>query len=46
MRTFLLTLACILLASIARAEPFEIKDGDRVLFLGDTLLEREEFPAR
>src|ERR1700704_2442432 len=23
------------------AEPFEIKDGDRVLFLGDTLLERE-----
>ena len=41
MRTFLLTLACILAASTARAEPFEIKDGDRVLFLGDTLLERE-----
>jgi putative heme-binding domain-containing protein len=27
--------------SLRAAEPFEIKDGDRVLFLGDTLLERE-----
>ncbi|MEO6784677.1 MAG: hypothetical protein ABI318_00985, partial [Chthoniobacteraceae bacterium] len=44
MRTFLLALACIIAttASPAKgAEPFEIKDGDRVLFLGDTLLERE-----
>jgi putative heme-binding domain-containing protein len=29
------------LASVRAAEPFEIKDGDHVLFLGDTLLERE-----
>jgi putative heme-binding domain-containing protein len=44
MRTFLLTLTCLVLAAVApakSAEPFEIKDGDRVLFLGDTLLERE-----
>src|ERR1700719_275752 len=39
----LLTLCILLLLPIAAraAEPFEIKDGDRVLFLGDTLLERE-----
>jgi len=44
MRTFLLTLTCLVLAAVGpakSAEPFEIKDGDRVLFLGDTLLERE-----
>jgi hypothetical protein len=43
MRTFLPTIVLVVihLAAIARAEPFEIKDGDRVLFLGDTLLERE-----
>ena len=38
----LFLLAC--LAPSVRADdpqPFEIKDGDRVLFLGDTLLERE-----
>ena len=29
------------LTPLRAAEPFEIKDGDRVLFLGDTLLERE-----
>src|SRR5271154_5914813 len=29
------------LTSLHAAEPFEIKDGERVLFLGDTLLERE-----
>ena len=28
-------------ATSSAAEPFEIKDGDRVLLLGDTLLERE-----
>ena len=41
MRTFLLTVACLAFSVFARAESFEIKDGDRVLFLGDTLLERE-----
>ena len=41
MRRLLLSLALVFLAATARAEPFEIKDGDRVLFLGDTLLERE-----
>ena len=44
MRKFLLSLltfALAVLAPVQSAEPFEIKDGDRVLFLGDTLLERE-----
>jgi hypothetical protein len=41
MRTFLLTVACLAFSVFARAESFEIKDGDRVLFLGDTFLERE-----
>ncbi len=43
MRTFLLSLALALAAILSThaAEPFEIRDGDRVLFLGDTLLERE-----
>jgi putative heme-binding domain-containing protein len=44
MRKFLLSLLALALATVApakSAEPFEIKDGDRVLFLGDTLLERE-----
>lgn len=42
MRSFVsLLLLAILSFSAPAAEPFEIKDGDRVLFLGDTLLERE-----
>ena len=41
MRTFLLTVACLAFSVFARAESFEIKDGDRVIFLGDTLIERE-----
>lgn len=42
MRPLLCLLVCILsLASLRAAEPFEIKEDDRVLFLGDTLLERE-----
>jgi hypothetical protein len=40
-----LLLCCLIVFStglVARAaDTFEIKDGDRVLFLGDTLLERE-----
>ncbi len=42
LRPLLCLLVCILsLASLRAAEPFEIKEGDRVLLLGDTLLERE-----
>ncbi len=29
-------------APISAAEPFELKDGDRVVFLGNTLIEREQ----
>jgi UDP-glucuronate 4-epimerase len=41
MRRFLLPFAIFAPSTIARGESFEIQDGDRVLFLGDTLLERE-----
>lgn len=41
MRRFLLPFAIFVLSTIARGESFEIQDADRVLFLGDTLLERE-----
>src|SRR6185369_1392444 len=42
MRPVLLILSACLFVSFSRAaEPFEIKEGDRVLFLGDVLLERE-----
>ena len=42
MRSFLAFSLVLLVTLTARAaDPFEIKDGDRVLFLGDTLLERE-----
>jgi len=37
----LLTVCLALTLTVRAAEPFEIKDGDRVLFLGDTLIERE-----
>ena len=43
-RLFALLSLLICLAPFLRADdpqPFEIKEGDRVLFLGDTLLERE-----
>lgn len=43
------TLALVLLAlvlgmslSVAAPAPFELRDGDRVVFLGDTLMEREK----
>ena len=44
MRRFSLLLAAILLltATAHAAAPFELKDGDRVVFLGDTLIEREQ----
>ncbi len=38
---FLLPFAFCLLPSAHAAEPFELKDGDRVLFIGDTFFERE-----
>jgi putative heme-binding domain-containing protein len=38
---FLATL-CPLLAWGAPAQPFELREGDRVVFLGDTLMEREK----
>ncbi len=42
MRTSLALLAALLLANGARAaEPFDIREGERVLLIGDTLLERE-----
>src|SRR4051794_16237702 len=34
-------LALLLLVTAAVAAPFEIKEGDRILLLGDALLERE-----
>jgi glucose/arabinose dehydrogenase len=37
----LLVLALFCPRSIHAAEPFELKDGDRVLFIGDTFFERE-----
>ena len=42
-RWILSLLALICAASATRAAaPFELKDGDRVVFLGDTLMEREQ----
>ena len=42
-RLSLLLAAVLLLTATARAAaPFELKDGDRVIFLGDTLIEREQ----
>ncbi|MEQ1862489.1 MAG: HEAT repeat domain-containing protein [Chthoniobacteraceae bacterium] len=40
-RAFLILSLFVFFAASRAAEPFEIKDGDRVLLLGDTLLERE-----
>jgi putative heme-binding domain-containing protein len=37
-----LALACAAVTSTRAAAPFELKDGDRVVFLGDTLIEREQ----
>ena len=38
----LLVCLCVLSASQAVAEPFELKDGDKVVWLGSTLIEREQ----
>jgi putative heme-binding domain-containing protein len=38
----LATLFPLLAFSAAPAKPFELRDGDRVVFLGDTLMEREK----
>ena len=42
MKSFLLLLFFLLTASASAAEPFELKDGDRVVFVGSTLIEREQ----
>ena len=40
---FLLAMLCPALAfAAAPTKPFELRDGDRVVFLGDTLMEREK----
>src|SRR4051812_46440909 len=40
---FLLAMLCPALTfAAAPAKPFELRDGDRVVFLGDTLMEREK----
>jgi hypothetical protein len=38
----LLVTLCPLLAFAAAPKQFELRDGDRVVFLGDTLVEREK----
>ena len=41
--SFALIVACVaLMLPVRAAAPFELKDGDRVIFLGDTLIEREQ----
>ncbi|MEN9574481.1 MAG: hypothetical protein RL514_2336 [Verrucomicrobiota bacterium] len=42
----LLALACAAATSVRAAAPFELIDGDRVIFLGDTLIEREQHYGR
>src|SRR5262245_53882646 len=43
MKQLLCILAAIALAPAVRAaEPFPLRDGDRVVFLGNTLIEREQ----
>jgi hypothetical protein len=40
---FLLAMLCPALAfAAAPTKPFELREGDRVVFLGDTLMEREK----
>jgi lysophospholipase L1-like esterase len=41
-RTLLLTLACLFPAPLDAVEKFKLADGDRVVFLGNTLIEREQ----
>ncbi len=41
--SFALLVVCVaMLLPVRAAAPFELKDGDRVVFLGDTLIEREQ----
>ncbi len=42
MRTLLAVLALGVATPLLAADPFEFKDGDRVVFLGSTLIEREQ----
>ena len=38
-----ISIVLTLTATANGAEPFDLKDGDRVVFLGDTLIEREQY---
>ena len=42
LRLCLFTAAAVLAGPAAAADPFEFKDGDRVVLLGSTLVEREQ----
>lgn len=42
LRLCLFTAATVLAGPVAAADPFEFKDGDRVVLLGSTLIEREQ----
>ncbi len=42
MKYLLFLLSLVLPGSARAAEPFELKDGDRVVFVGSTLIEREQ----
>lgn len=37
-----LLIRCLLVTAVEKAAPFELREGDRVVFLGDTLMEREQ----
>ena len=43
MKLRFLLLAFVACCANLRATPFELRDGDRVVFLGDTLMEREQY---
>ena len=47
MQTSLRLICALVLATIGNAyaspAPFELREGDRVVFLGDTLMEREQY---
>src|SRR6059036_2056843 len=42
MRSLIAALSLFAIVPITQAEPFELKDGDKVVFLGSTLIEREQ----
>lgn len=42
LRSLVVLLCCFGAAAARAATPFDLRDGDRVVFLGDTLIEREQ----